>query len=190
MERLVYVARHGETDWNALGKIQGHTDIPLNETGRDQARDLARQLRGKGIAAVASSDLARAMETARIVGEALGLGLELVERELRERHLGSFEGLTRDECKARFPKEFASWRAHPLDSTPPGAEPHPAFHVRVKKAVRKAAKLVAEGAVLVVTHGGCLKALLSESLRPNVIAAIPNAALYRFSVGKGIRLDR
>src|SRR5512133_2376807 len=111
--RPVFLARHGQTDWNAAGRWQGHTDVPLNETGRAQARALAERLRGEGIAAIASSDLARARGTAEIVAAVLGLRVDLLDPDLRERRFGIFEGLTLRECEQRHPEDWARYAGDP-----------------------------------------------------------------------------
>jgi len=90
MRRLLYVARHGETDWNVAGRWQGHTDVPLNDNGRAQARALAEGLRAHRLAGAVASDLRRAHETARIVAAELGIEVAYVDRELRERAFGVF----------------------------------------------------------------------------------------------------
>src|ERR1700704_4943984 len=95
MTELLLV-RHGETDWNAEGKLQGHTDRPLNDHGRRQAQALAERLAGNSIDAVYASDLSRARETAEMVGEKLGLPV-LVDPDLREKNWGNWEGLTSDQ---------------------------------------------------------------------------------------------
>src|SRR5690242_8696605 len=87
------LVRHGETDWNAEGRLQGQTDRPLNEYGRRQARELAERLAGDGVVAIYASDLSRAKETAEIVGGRLGLPV-VVDPDLRERNWGTWEGLT------------------------------------------------------------------------------------------------
>src|SRR5204862_7367541 len=87
------LVRHGETDWNAEGRLQGHTDRPLSDYGRRQARELAGDLENEGLVAIYSSDLARARETAEIVGERLGLPVAL-DPDLREKDWGTWEGLT------------------------------------------------------------------------------------------------
>src|SRR5947209_803921 len=179
---LVYLARHGETEWNATGRFQGHTDTPLNEAGRDQARALAEQLDGK-IGAVAASDLARARETAEIVARALRLKAPVVEPALRERGLGVFEGLTRDEIARRFPGEWEAYRRDHANA-PPEGEPWSAFIERATGAVRRLAGRLARGErpALLVTHGGVVKALLLASLDAPALVTVPNGALYRFAL--------
>jgi broad specificity phosphatase PhoE len=108
MARL-YIFRHGETDWNLARRIQGHTDIALNERGRDQARDLANRLERYPIQAILSSDLARARETAEIVARRSDVPV-FVDERLREASLGDAEGLTVDEAIARFGAEaWQTW---------------------------------------------------------------------------------
>src|SRR6185369_6866034 len=98
----ILLARHGETDWNVERRVQGHSDTPLNDRGRQQACALAEELAGESIDAVYSSDLLRAHETARIVAEQRGLGVTSI-RDLRERHFGTWEGLTDEEIFERYP---------------------------------------------------------------------------------------
>lgn len=187
---FVYLARHGETDWNAQGKIQGHTDIPLNEAGRDQAVALADQLAGVGLGAVASSDLSRARETAAIVAKALELRKPVEEPALRERQLGVFEGLTRAELIARHPRE---WEAYKRDhaNTPPDGEPYDAFLERILGGVRRLTRKLArpDKPALIVAHGGVLKAIIVATLDAPALVTVPNGALYRFSLD-GERLRR
>jgi probable phosphoglycerate mutase len=181
MKLVVYLARHGETDWNAQGRMQGQTDVPLNDVGRDQARDLADQLRGKKLGAVGASDLLRASETASIVAETLGLRLVCKEVGLRERAFGVFEGLTRDEIAEKYPDHWKAWRSD-AKTTPPKAETHEALVARMTDAVGKATKKYAKPGkpLLLVTHGGGLKAFLLSTLDAPALVAIPNGAVYRF----------
>ena len=103
----ILLVRHGETDWNRDRRVQGHTDVPLNETGREQARALAGELAGEPLAAVYSSDLSRALETATIVAEPRSLAVTTLPA-LREKHFGTWEGLTDAEVLTRFPDAHAT----------------------------------------------------------------------------------
>ena len=151
----ILLARHGETEWNRVGRWQGQADPPLNETGRQQARVLAVQLGGDGIAAVYSSDLRRARETAAIVAERLGLPVT-EERALREIDVGSWSGLTRDEVRDRYPEGFARWLAGEIGHD---GETREQLADRVVAAVERIANAHSDEHVLVVTHGGAIRAL-------------------------------
>lgn len=183
-ERHLLLVRHGETEWNAAGRWQGHTDVPLNANGRAQALALAARLRAEGVRAIATSDLLRARGTAEIVGEALGLGVALVDAALRERAYGAWEGLTRAECEARFPAEWAAHVADPR-APPPGGESTAALLARVVPAVERAAERLDSPAVL-VTHGGVMRAFLAHAIGaapgPADVAPprfVPNGGVWR-----------
>jgi probable phosphoglycerate mutase len=152
----ILLARHGETEWNRVGRWQGHADPPLNQTGRRQAAELADRLGRDGISAVYSSDLARARETACAV--ARRLGLEVVEdRGLREIDVGSWSGLTRAEVEQRFPDGYASWLAGEIGHD---GETREQLTARVVAAIATiAARHGPDDNVLVVTHGGVIRAL-------------------------------
>ena len=134
------LVRHGETDWNAAGRLQGHTDRPLNEYGRRQAKELAARLAGEGADAIYASDLVRARETAEILGERLGLPV-VVDADLREKNWGTWEGLTGDE------------RVH-VEYVGESTEEH---RDRVMGAIRRIAERHPDQRVVVVTHGGSLR---------------------------------
>ena len=134
------LVRHGETDWNAEGRLQGHTDRPLNDYGRQQAKELAERLAGEGADAIYASDLVRAKETAEIVGERLGLPV-VIDADLREKNWGNWEGLTGDE---RVHIEFEG------ESTADHRD-------RMMRAVRRIAERHPRQRVVVVTHGGSLR---------------------------------
>jgi broad specificity phosphatase PhoE len=162
LARLVFLARHGETEWNRAGRWQGKTDVPLSDVGRAQAHALKERLRDRGIARVYASDLGRARETAEIVAEALGLLPVILDERLRERGFGCFEGLTRAESEHRHP---AAWTRYLADrrSTPPDAEPQPEVVSRMVTALTDIATGTAqgsEGAVLVVSHGGAIRSFI------------------------------
>lgn len=155
MATTILLARHGETDWNRDGRFQGHADPPLNDEGRRQSKLLAEQLSTDGIAAVYSSDLRRAAETAHIVAQRLGLGV-VAEPALREIDVGSWSGLTRDEVAERFPEGFARWRQGELGHD---GETREQLANRVVPVVEAIAQAHPGETVLVVTHGGVIRAL-------------------------------
>jgi probable phosphoglycerate mutase len=151
----ILLARHGETDWNREGRFQGRADPPLNETGRAQAAELASELKGVELAAVYSSPLRRALETAEAVAAEHGLEPVAVDA-LREVDVGSWQGLTRAEIEARFPEQFARW----LDYDQ-GWEDGESYEGMGRRAVAVLLELAAahEGErILAVTHGGPIRA--------------------------------
>jgi broad specificity phosphatase PhoE len=157
--------RHGRTAWNADGRFQGQSDIELDETGRTQARALGAFLKHDAFDVIASSDLARAQETAvAIVGRALH-STEL-DPSWREMAFGGWEGLTWAEIVARFPETAADRPSNvPRFGTPPGGESFEAVCARVSTALRALLERVPEGGkALVVTHAGVLHALLRVAL--------------------------
>lgn len=170
--RRILLARHGQTAWNAQGRLQGHTDIELDATGRAQAKELARSLDSAGVTRVWSSDLARARETAAIVATELGLAAPQVDAELRERKFGVFEGLTRDEILVQHPEAWRAWVAH--TTHPPGGEPKDDATVRMQRALLR---IVADGTTLVVTHGGVMRLWLMDLLGTTV-PLVGNATTY------------
>jgi broad specificity phosphatase PhoE len=178
--RTIYLARHGETSWNREGRWQGHTDIALNEVGLDQARALGELLRGRDIARIHSSDLARARQTAETAAGILGVTELVIDAELRERSFGVFEGLTRRECEERHPEHWTSYRADPRQ-VPPGAESQEALADRMHAAVERAVARRHDGddaPVLVVSHGGSIRALLAR-VTGTMPPPLENVAVFR-----------
>lgn len=149
------LVRHGETDWNAQGRLQGQTDIALNEAGRAQAKAAAARLAAHRFAAIYSSDLSRAMETA---AAAAGPGHEVQPTPaLRERRFGAFQGLTHAEAEARYPADHARFRAREPDHRPPGdAESLRDLAARIEAALTDLADRHRGQTLLIVTHGGAL----------------------------------
>ncbi|MFD0483926.1 histidine phosphatase family protein [Kineococcus sp. GCM10028916] len=141
------LVRHGETDWNRDGRLQGRTDIPLNDTGRAQARALAGTLAGQGWSAITSSPLSRARETAQIIADHLGLELLPAHDDLVERNFGEAEGGNREELTARFP-----------NGERPGGESWPEIVDRGAGAVRRIRAEHGDAALLVVAHGTFIRA--------------------------------
>ncbi len=181
--RILYLARHGETDWNAEGRWQGHTDIPLNDTGRQQARALAEVLRPLGVLLAVSSDLSRARETAQIVAQALGVPLGTADPDLRERRFGVFEGLTRQQCELQHPQAWQAWLKE--RTAPDGGEGRDVFADRVVAGAERAVRAIeAEGgAALVVTHGGALRAVV-EAVTGTMPPFVENGQVWRVSYAR------
>ena len=151
----ILLARHGETDWNRDGRFQGQADPPLNRTGRAQAVDLSVALMAEQLAAVYSSPLRRALETAEVLAASHGLEPVPVD-DLREVDVGSWSGLTRAEVEERFPAQFARW----LDYGQ-GWEDGETYEEMGRRAVDALLQLAAthDGErVLAVTHGGPIRA--------------------------------
>jgi probable phosphoglycerate mutase len=156
--RIVAV-RHGETAWNVDTRIQGQRDIPLNDKGLWQARRVARALAGRGpVAALYSSDLSRACDTAWQIGQAAGLEV-VTEAGLRERAFGSFEGHTFVELEASWPEQTARWRQRHPDWTPPGGESLSSVRTRVLQIIDTLAERHIGEEIVLVSHGGVLDAL-------------------------------
>ncbi|SCL17515.1 probable phosphoglycerate mutase [Micromonospora nigra] len=154
MTRLI-IWRHGNTDWNAASRVQGQTDVPLNDLGREQARIAAPLLAALRPDAVVASDLRRAADTAAALAALTGLPVR-TDARLRERHFGRWQGLALTEAAARFPTEYARWRAGDPD---PGAdiESMDDLGKRIGTALQEAVDAVPGGTVVVATHGGAAR---------------------------------
>lgn len=173
---VITLIRHGQTDWNLVGRIQGSTDIPLNETGRRQAAEAAAMLDISGPVMLAASDLSRAADTARLIGAARGWGEPTLFPRLRERGYGEAEGtLTAD-----FAATFGDW----LTARVPGAETRDAVLARALGALDELAA-AAEGApVVAVTHGALIGGLIRH-LSPELVddrVRVGNGSAHTFIV--------
>lgn len=160
----ILLVRHGQSEWNALGRWQGQADPPLSDLGRDQAFVASRRL--GTVDAIVSSDLQRAMHTAQIISGQLGVGPVIVMPELRERDAGEWSGLTTDEIDEQWPGYRASQRK------PPGYEPDEQLLERVHEALDQIVVEYAGGQILVVAHGGIVYAL--EQLHGEDFERLPN----------------
>ncbi|ENO85285.1 histidine phosphatase family protein [Thauera linaloolentis] len=179
----ICLIRHGETAWNAERRLQGHLDIPLNETGLAQAEAVARRLQafGQGFAALYCSDLQRARQTAAAITHRHALEA-IQDGRLRERHYGLFQGLTYGEAEQCHPELYRRFKARePEFGFPEHGESLGAFSARVHAALHDIADHHAGQAVLVVTHGGVLdivhRLASGEPLSTPRDFPIPNAAL-------------
>lgn len=177
--------RHGETAWNAEGRVQGQTDVPLSPVGEAQARALVPALAGERFAALYASDLARVRQTAAPAARALGLAPR-VDAALRERHYGKFETLTYLEARERHPEDFARFKAKEPDYDFGTGESLRRFYERSVACMGAIAARHAGETVLVFTHGGVLEMVRRHALGMGLAAPrdfeIPNAALNWFEV--------
>jgi broad specificity phosphatase PhoE len=163
----ILLARHGQSDWNAERRWQGHADRPLTEAGRAQARALAERLAEIELDAIYSSDLRRARETAEMVAHTKGLEVQ-TDPELREVDVGSWSGLTRLEAKERFPDDYNRW----LDGGPGwhDGETYEEMRTRILRAIGRIVEQHPDGRILVVSHGGPIRAVHASALGMDVHA--------------------
>lgn len=152
--RLI-VLRHGETAWNKDTRIQGHTDIDLNDTGRWQASQLGNALADDPLAAVYASDLRRAFETAQAVAQAQGLQA-VPHTGLRERCFGQLEGLTWAEIETQHPEDAVAWRTRVPSWAPSGGESLVVLRERVLGVLNTLAQRHMGEQIALVAHGGVL----------------------------------
>jgi broad specificity phosphatase PhoE len=150
-ETRALLTRHGQSEWNALGRWQGQADPPLTDLGRRQAHEAARSL--GTVDGVWASDLRRAAETAVIIGDDMGVGPVVLDADLRERDAGEWTGLTRAEIERRYPGFLPDGRR------PAGWESDELLVERAQRALRRIADAVPEGDMLVITHAGVVFAV-------------------------------
>ena len=162
MLRLI-LARHGQTNWNAEHRYQGETDVPLNETGRQQAAALAHCLADTDLDAIYASDLQRAAETAQAVAEPHGQRVRF-EPRLREMSFGAWCGLTFEDIRERDADRLSAWLANPMRVAPPEGETLAQVTARVHSALNDTLHAHPEGTALWVAHGGVLRVLISLAM--------------------------
>jgi len=169
----IIAVRHGETAWNADTRIQGQRDIPLNDKGQWQAARAAQVLADadEPLAAIYSSDLARAFDTARSIAQVFGMPVD-TDHRLRERGFGAFEGKTFVELELQFPHDTARWRARDPMWAPPGGEALVTLGERVLAATNELARRHLGEQIVLVAHGGVLD------------------MMYRFATGQGVDARR
>lgn len=170
-----FLVRHGETEWNRAARAQGQSDPPLNDEGRAQARRVAGRLSGTGFQAAYASDLLRAVDTARPVVRPSGVRLVTLP-ELREKNFGEWEGLTHQEVATRYPRLYDRMFLDDPAFAPPGGESDQSFFDRVASAVGRIRDCHshAVGNLLVVAHGGTLRAMIITLL------GLPVNSMWRF----------
>ena len=163
MTVLLYLVRHGQTDWNRLHRIQGHSDTPLNETGRAQAQALARTFAEKPLSAVYSSPLRRARDTAEAIARVHGLSVRTLD-ELKELHVGALDGVTLTEMRERYGDFLARWRQDASVRLPGGGETLVELRARAWPAIQRIGQAQAGQQVAVVTHSFLMQVVISAVL--------------------------
>jgi len=171
----LYLVRHGETDWNAARRIQGRTDIPLNDEGRAQARRAAELLARRRWDAVYSSPLSRAHETAEIIAGHLGLDGVTDVDDLVERDYGDAEGMSFEQIEALYPEGVRA----------PGQETRAAVAARVVPALLALAERHPGERLVVVSHGGAIRSVLQTAEPGTQHPRITNASVHSFRVEDG-----
>jgi broad specificity phosphatase PhoE len=159
----VYIIRHGETEWNSQGRIQGHTDIPLSESGRQQARYTAERLINVNFDIAYSSDLSRTRETAEIILGQRNIPINALS-SLREYHKGVFEGLTVEEYSQRYPDQYDASLINDLDFAPESGENIRQVSNRMSEFGKYVKSEHLNEDVLIVGHGGSLRSLVVDLL--------------------------
>ena len=176
----ICMVRHGETAWNAEGRVQGQLDIPLNEVGRAQARATAEALAGHDFTAIYCSDLTRVRQTCEPSAKKLALPVTYLP-ELRERHYGMFETLTYVEVREKFPEQYARFRDKDPDFDFEGGETLRGFNDRSLKVVADIIARHAGEQILVFTHGGVLEMVYRHARAVGLSSQrdfeIPNAGI-------------
>lgn len=178
----IIAIRHGETAWNVDTRIQGHLDIPLNDTGRWQARRVGAALAGEELSAIYASDLGRAHQTAQAVADRIGLPV-MADVGLRERAFGTFEGRTFAEIEADWPDQALLWRKRDPAFEPAGGESLLRFRERIVGTLNRLAARHAGGQIVLVGHGGVMdvlyRAATGQELQAPRTWALGNAAINR-----------
>ncbi|PZP39095.1 MAG: histidine phosphatase family protein [Pseudomonas fluorescens] len=170
------LARHGQTDWNVEGRIQGHTDTPLNATGWQQARDLAQRLESHGVTLIVTSPLKRALYTAEVVSQHLGVSC-CIDPDLKERSFGSFEGRLRSEIERE--QNLAPGSSMTYMDFPPDAETASALEQRALRCISKWLTRYPDENLLFINHGAFFRAL-HASLDIVHTTSVHNAHPYHF----------
>ena len=164
MARLrVFVVRHGETEWVRERRFAGSRDIPLTEVGREQCAAVGRALAGTAVAAVYASPLERARASADVIAKPHGLPVRIVPA-FSEMSFGSWEGLTRDEVRGRYPDAWAQWRSAPHLFEPAGGETVPGVAARVTAGIKALQDAHDSQTIVLVSHGIVARVIVLDAL--------------------------
>ncbi len=178
----IYLVRHGATYWNATGRAQGQADIELNETGKRQSERLAEEFRGADVAAIYSSDLKRAIDTATPIAAALGLEVR-VDPAFSEIDQGEWQGLTPGEIQSRWPDLWGPARHY---RARPGGESPEQVRDRALEGLTRVTRNHPEGEVIVVSHGGTIRWIAAAALGFDLVES---ASLRGVSNGGVVTVD-
>ena len=182
----VHLVRHGQSEYNAKGRVQGHTNSPLTPQGHAQAQATGRALQGREIDAIYTSDLLRAHQTAQEIGQILGIEPQPVEG-LREVSLGEWEGKEIEEIRNNDPHTLELWYSSPMEARIPGAEPLDRFRERVLETFKGLLNAHPSGEIVVVSHGGVLSVIIAEILQMSLNSLwrfrLDNASISRLLFG-------
>lgn len=189
----ILLIRHGETAWNAVRRLQGHIDIPLNEEGERQAGALAQALATEQVDAIVSSDLQRAMQTAQAVAAQYDGAPVQTDAQLRERCYGVFEGMLYADIAQQYPADYALWQARDIDAVmPPGertAESFRQFYQRSVAGIARWAGRHPGRTIVIVAHGGVLECAYREAVGMSLDSPrdfqVKNASINRFTWSDG-----
>ncbi|MEZ6188397.1 MAG: histidine phosphatase family protein [Planctomycetota bacterium] len=182
MRTSLILIRHGETEWNREGRLQGHRDVPLSEVGHAQALNLAQRLKkelGRREVLVVTSDLLRARQTAAPLVALLN-ATAIGAPYLRERCFGVAEGFTWEELRAKYPEETRAHRSGRNKDAYLECEPVAVFRKRVLAGLRRIHRMADGRLALAVTHGGAIKVVLKEILGAKTFM-VPNTAAFRLA---------
>jgi broad specificity phosphatase PhoE len=158
----IWLVRHGQTDWNLEGRLQGQLDVPLNETGLEQARALAEKLKGTKFSAIYASDLMRARQTAGIISVSVGLPV-IFDPRLREIHQGEGHGMLFSDVINQFENTLENRTHDPVNSRLPGGESVSELAARFRSCMDDVAAIKYEHPVLVVAHGLAIATILCQA---------------------------
>jgi probable phosphoglycerate mutase len=189
----ILLIRHGETAWNAVRRLQGHIDIPLNEEGERQAGALAQALAAERVDVIVSSDLQRAMQTAQAVAAQYDGTPVQTDAQLRERCYGVFEGMLYADIAQQYPADYALWQARDIDAVmPPGertAESFRQFYQRSVAGIARWAGRHPGRTIVIVAHGGVLECAYREAVGMSLDSPrdfqVKNASINRFTWSDG-----
>jgi probable phosphoglycerate mutase len=186
--RLILV-RHGETEWNREGRIQGYrADSPLTANGQAQARRLAERLAGEGLLALYCSDAGRARQTAAPIAAALGVRI-VYDAALRERSYGEFEGWTYADLEREQPEAYRKFRSRDPGYAPPGGESGSQFRDRIVATLERIAGTAGAERAAVITHGGVLgvayRHIVGQSPESGREYTLHNASINRIAYSGG-----